>query len=105
MRQIAAGRKNSHTHSLENYPSNHFGHGSDHNSDAHPPSTCDIPIVRAPIRKGQPTHPGADDVVLQPEVLEVCRQPEVDELNVCALLGLVCQDVVQLQVAMLNTDN
>lgn len=47
-------------------------------------------------------HPGADDVVLKPKVLEVRRQPEVHELHVGPLLGLVRQDVVQLQISMLR---
>lgn len=51
------------------------------------------------------SHPGTDDVMLEPKVLEVRRQPEVHELHVGAFLSLVCQDVVQLQVSMLNNRN
>lgn len=48
-------------------------------------------------------HPSADHVVLQPKVLEMRRQSEVNELNVGPFLSLVRQDVVQLQVSVLKT--
>lgn len=51
------------------------------------------------------SHPSTDDIVLEFEVVEVRRQPEVDELHVDALLGLVGQDIVQLQVAVLCKQN